>query len=152
MSEKTRLLAEAYQAAGVKCVATDNIGTARWQKCVWNAAFNPVSVLCGLNTGDILAHQEAFIRTLMQEVCAIAAAVGHPLPETLVDKSIHSTLKMPPYKTSMLVDFEAGRPLETEAILGNAVRAGQEVGAAAPHLETVYALMKLKQAAAAKGG
>lgn len=152
VSEKTRRLSEAYQSAGVKCTATDNIATARWQKCVWNAAFNPISVLSGLNTGDILAHQELFVRRVMQEVHAIAAAVGHPLPDTLIDKSIHSTLKMPPYKTSMLVDFEAGRPLETEAILGNAVRAGQKAGVAIPRLEAVYALMKLKEVAVAKGG
>lgn len=144
VSAKTQALAEAFQAAGVKCTANEDIATARWQKCVWNAAFNPVSVLTGLDTGQILASQESFIRTLMQEVCAIAAASGHPLPDSLVDKSIHSTLKMPPYKTSMLVDYEAGRPLELEAILGNAVRAGQQAGVAAPHLETVYALTALK--------
>lgn len=144
VSGKTQALAEAFQAAGVKCAANEDIATARWQKCVWNAAFNPVSVLTGLDTGQILASQESFIRTLMQEVCAIAAADGHALPDSLVDKSIHSTLKMPPYKTSMLVDHEAGRPLELEAILGNAVRAGQQAGVAAPHLATVYALMALK--------
>jgi 2-dehydropantoate 2-reductase len=144
ISNKTQALAEAFQAAGVKCAANEDIATARWQKCVWNAAFNPVSVLTGLDTGQILASQESFIRTLMQEVCAIAAADGHALPDSLVDKSIHSTLKMPPYKTSMLVDYEAGRPLELEAILGNAVRAGQKAGVAAPHLATVYALMALK--------
>jgi hypothetical protein len=30
---------------------------------------------------------------------------------------------MPPYKTSMLLDYENGHPMETEAILGNALRA-----------------------------
>lgn len=51
---------------------------------------------------------------------------------------------MPPYKTSMLLDYEQGRPLETEAILGNALRAGQRAGVDTPYLESVYALMKLK--------
>jgi 2-dehydropantoate 2-reductase len=52
---------------------------------------------------------------------------------------------MQPYKTSMLLDYENGLPLETEAILGNAVRAANRFGVACPHLETVYALMKLRE-------
>ena len=52
---------------------------------------------------------------------------------------------MPPYKTSMRLDFEAGRPMETEVILGNAVRAGQRAGVAIPTLATLYALMKLRE-------
>ncbi|TAN50666.1 MAG: 2-dehydropantoate 2-reductase [Methylococcaceae bacterium] len=146
LSDKARWLSEAFQSAGVLCNADADIATARWQKCVWNAAFNPVSVLTGLDTGRILNGQEGLIRALMQEVVAIAAAVGHPLPDTLVDKSIHGTKKMAAYKTSMLVDLEAGQPLETEVILGNAVRAGHKAGVPIPHLETVYALLKLKEA------
>ena len=45
----------------------------------------------------------------------------------------------------MLLDYENGHPMETEAILGNAVRAAQRTGVACPHLESVYALMKLKE-------
>lgn len=150
VSEKTRLLAEAYLKAGVKCAATPDIATARWQKCVWNASFNPISVLSGLDTGAILACQEAFVREVMAEVCAIAAATGHPLPDGLVEKSIQSTHKMPPYKTSMLVDHEHGHPLELEPILGNAVRAGQSAGVSIPRLESIYSLMKLKELAGEK--
>ena len=67
----------------------------------------------------------------------------------IIDQQIASTHRMPPYKTSMLLDFEAGRPMETEAILGNAVRAGQRAGVPIPHLESVYALMKLREMALA---
>jgi len=45
----------------------------------------------------------------------------------------------------MLLDYESGQPMETEAILGNALRAAQRLGVAAPHLESVYALMKLRE-------
>ncbi|HLF98060.1 MAG TPA: 2-dehydropantoate 2-reductase [Methylococcaceae bacterium] len=146
LPEKARRLAAAFEQAGISCVATEDIATARWQKCVWNAPFNPLSVLSGgLSTNDILTTQEPFVRAIMGEVCEIAAALGHPLPEDIVEKNIVSTRKMPPYKTSMLLDFEAGRPMETEAILGNAVRAGQRVGVPIPHLESVYALMKLRE-------
>jgi len=145
-SERVKALATAFELAGIDGIATENITTARWQKCVWNAAFNPLSVLSGgLDTQDILSTQEGFVRAIMQEIRAVAAANGHPLPEDIVEKNVASTYKMPPYKTSMLVDFEAGQPMETEAILGNAVRAGRRRGIAIPHLESVYALMKLRE-------
>ncbi|WP_133717236.1 ketopantoate reductase family protein [Methylocaldum gracile] len=146
LSKKTLALCRVFEQSGITCVASEDIVAARWQKCVWNAPFSPLSVLsAGLSTNDILSTQESFVRAIMEEVCLIAKATGHPLPEDTVDKNIESTYKMPPYKTSMLLDFEAGRPMETEAILGNAVRAGWNAGVPIPHLESVYALMKLRE-------
>jgi 2-dehydropantoate 2-reductase len=83
------------------------------------------------------------LREVMEEVCMVAKALGHELPTDAVEKNIEATLAMDPYKTSMLLDFEAGRPLEVEAIAGNAVRAAQRAGVAVPHLESLYALLKL---------
>jgi 2-dehydropantoate 2-reductase len=146
ISRKTAQLCELFNQSGIECGAIDNIVTGRWQKCVWNAPFNPLSVLSGgLLTLDILQTQELFVRNIMQEVCDIAAALGHRLPDDIINANIENTYAMPPYKTSMLLDYESGQPMETEAILGNAVRAAQRMGIAAPHLESVYALMKLRE-------
>ncbi|MDD5410250.1 MAG: 2-dehydropantoate 2-reductase [Methylobacter sp.] len=146
VSSKTIQLCELFNQSGIDCKPSEDIVTGRWQKCVWNAPFNPLSVLSGgLLTLDILKNQESFVRSIMQEVCSIAAASGHPLPDDIVTINIESTYAMPPYKTSMLLDYENGQPMETEAILGNTVRAAQRLGIAAPHLESVYALMKLRE-------
>jgi 2-dehydropantoate 2-reductase len=146
LSEKTSALAASFERAGIGCNITENIGTARWQKCLWNAAFSPLSVLSGgRSTSDILSTQETLIRAIMAEVSAIASALGHTQPDGIIDQQIDGTHNMPPYKTSMLLDFEAGRPMETEAILGNTVRAGHRAGVAIPHLDTLYALMKLRE-------
>jgi len=146
ISRKTAQLCELFNQAGIDCGASEDIVTGRWQKCVWNAPFNPLSVLSGgLQTLDILQTQEPLVRNIMQEVCNIAEASGHPLPADIVDANIENTYAMPPYKTSMLLDYENGQPMETEAILGNALRAAKRLGVAAPHLESVYALMKLRE-------
>ena len=148
LTQTTRDLSAAFERAGIRCEITEDIVTARWRKCVWNAAFNPLSVLSGgLSTADMLNSQEALIRGLMAEVCELAGALGHPLPAETVDQQIASTRAMPPYKTSMLLDFEAGRPMETEAILGNAVMAARRVGFAVPRLEMIYGLMRLRELA-----
>lgn len=146
VSKAAAALSAAFRDSGIQCIASEDIVSARWQKCIWNAPFNPLSVLSGgLGTADILATQEPLVRTLMQEIREIAVASGHTMPDDIVQRNIESTYRMPPYKTSMLLDCLAGRPMETEAILGNAVRAGRRVRVAVPHLECVYALMKLRE-------
>jgi 2-dehydropantoate 2-reductase len=139
-------LAAMFEASKVGCKLTEDVVTARWQKAVWNAPFNPVSIMGGvLDTAQMLAtpESEGFIRKAMQEVCAAAAANGHPLPPHLIDAMITATRAMPAYKTSMALDYENGRPMEIESILGAAVRAGKRAGVAMPALETVYAIAKM---------
>ena len=151
ISAETERLCALFNQAGIECHAVADAVTARWQKCVWNAPFNPLSVLsAGLLTKDILETQEPLVRAIMQEICAIARACGHPLPEDIIEQNMSNTHKMPPYKTSMLLDYEQGHAMETEAILGNAVRAGRREGVNCPHLETIYALMKLRELQLAK--
>jgi len=143
-SPTAQKLAHIFRHASVPCDVTEDVVTARWQKLVWNAPFNPMSVLCGgASTQDLLANEETtrLVRAVMEEVCAVAAADGHPLPADVVERMIADTRKMTPYKTSMLLDFEAGRPMEVEAILGNAVRIARRRGVAVPHMETFYALL-----------
>jgi 2-dehydropantoate 2-reductase len=148
-------LAALFAAGGVPCKLTDNVVGARWQKAVWNAPFNPLSILGGvLDTGAMLRTEEdrAFVRTAMQEVCAVASAAGYPQSPKLPDAMIANTLAMPAYKTSMALDYENGRPLEIEAILGNVVRAGQKVGVATPTLAALYAIAKIVDAARPPAG
>jgi 2-dehydropantoate 2-reductase len=143
-------LAALFESSGISCKLTDDVVTARWQKAVWNATFNPISIMGGvLDTSMMLRTDEdvAFIRKVMLEVCAVAAATGHPLPPQLSDQMIAATRAMPAYKTSMALDFENTRPMEIEAILGNTVRAGRKAGVAIPALESIYAIARMIEAA-----
>lgn len=152
LSRHSLRLAELLEAGGIKADTSDNVVGARWKKCVWNAAFNPISVLGGvLDTGHILEAEggTAFVRRVMEEICAVAAAVGQPQPQQLIDQYLAGTAKAPAYKTSMALDFENGRPMETEVILGNAVRAARREGVTVPALEALYALMKMVERKAA---
>ncbi|HJV82836.1 2-dehydropantoate 2-reductase [Noviherbaspirillum sp.] len=148
LSDRARQLGKLLERGGIACTLTEDVITARWKKCVWNAVFNPISVLGGvLDTGHILHAEggEAFVRRAMEEVAAVAAATGHPLSDSLIGKLLDGTRDAPLYKTSMALDFENGRPMEVEAILGNAVRAGRRENVDIPVLESLYALMKMVQ-------
>jgi len=146
-SDKTQHLIDLFNKSGIEANTSDNIVTSRWLKCLWNAAFNPLSVLSsGLSTQKILTTQEPLIRTIMQEVCNIAESCGHSLPEDSIDINIRNTHAMPPYKTSMLLDYQKRQTMETEAILGNTIRIAKNKGISCPTLDTLYALLKLKEA------
>lgn len=143
VTQRAGQFAALLQASGVNCKLTEKVVGARWQKAVWNASFNIISIMGGvLDTGMMLKTPEdhAFVRRVMQEICDVAAAEGHPMKPHLVDQMITGTQGMPPYKTSMAVDYENRRPMEIEAILGNVVRAGRRHGVAMPSLETLYSL------------
>ncbi|MEO5349048.1 MAG: 2-dehydropantoate 2-reductase [Magnetococcus sp. YQC-3] len=144
-SPRATQLAQLFEKAGTACPVTENIGLERWKKLVWNAAFNPVSVLGQATTQEMLAHPPTarLIQQIMEEVCSVAKAAGYVLPDGIVQKNLQATQRMKPYKTSMLLDYLAGRPMEIEAILGNAIRAAQRHRMTVPHLESVHALLSL---------
>lgn len=142
-----RTLATLFEASGVPCAVCDNIISERWKKLVWNAAFNPISVLGHqATTRDMMNTPKVrtLIENVMREVCRLANAEGYPLDEeAIVAKNMSETDRMESYKTSMLLDFETGRSLEVEAILGTATHLAHKHRIPIPHLETLYALLKL---------
>ena len=143
-------IAALFKASGVECKLTDDPASARWQKAVWNTTFNPLSILGGvLDTAQMLRTERdrMFVRDVMQEVCDVAAAAGHPQSPKLIDSLIGNTHAAPGYKTSMALDYENRRPMEIEAILGNVVRAGRKLHVAVPKLETIYAVAQMVAAA-----
>jgi 2-dehydropantoate 2-reductase len=46
------------------------------------------------------------------------------------------------YKPSTLLDFEAGKPLETEAIRGEPLQRGIATGAEMPRLQLLYSTLR----------
>jgi 2-dehydropantoate 2-reductase len=133
-----------WQKSGVEIIVSDKILLERWKKLVWNGAFNPLSVILGgKNTVEILNNDLAInlAKNIMQEICELARADDCELPNDVIEKNIVATQKMKPYKTSMLLDFEAGRQMEVEAILGNAVKFAQSKSMLIPYLSTIYAIL-----------
>lgn len=148
VSEKTELLRNLFSKAGINCEASEDIELVRWTKLVWNTPFNSISVLGRADTRQIITNPvtSELVRKIMEEVCATAEANGHKLPDSVIDDNIEYTKTYPPYKTSMLIDYENNRPLEIEAIVGNVIKAAQSKNIPVPHLESIYALLKLAQA------
>ncbi|RHX79025.1 2-dehydropantoate 2-reductase [Leptospira yasudae] len=146
-SSTSHAIVELFSKVGVPANATETIRQARWKKLMWNAPFNPISVLSGgKNTSEILAQPfgRKLVIEIMKEVQKLSEADGATVPMEQISTFIQMTEAMKPYKTSMLLDFEAGRPMELDAILGNAIRIGEKYGLEIPHIHTLYSLLKLK--------
>ncbi len=145
-SDKVELLLELFLKSGVSASCSESVIAARWIKLLWNAPFNPLSVICGgADTRELLNQPEIkkLCRDIMTEVLLIAKADGYSIDESLITKNIEDTEKMTPYKTSMLLDYENKRPMEVEAILGNALAKAKKYGINAAHIETLYALLTI---------
>jgi 2-dehydropantoate 2-reductase len=145
-ADRTRALAALFQSAGVNARAVDNLAEARWRKLVWNIPFNGLAIAGGGITTDKILSDSALAREariLMEEVAAAAAALGCEIPEAFIQQQIDVTLPMGPYKPSSLVDFLAGREVEIEPIWGEPLRRAQAAGVSVPHLEALYAKLKM---------
>ncbi|MEO1132034.1 MAG: putative 2-dehydropantoate 2-reductase [Cyanobacteria bacterium J06639_1] len=137
-------LAADFKLANIPYQFSRNLLMARWQKLVWNVPFNSLSVILDALTSEMMtcAATRSLSETLMHEVVAAAAAYDVRIPEDFVQKMLDNTAEMKPYKTSMKLDFDAGRPLEVEAIVGNPVRAAREAGVQVPQMEMLYSQLQ----------
>jgi 2-dehydropantoate 2-reductase len=143
-SERTKKIAEALIAAGFRCPVTTRFRHEIWVKLLGNVAFNPLSALTGATLEELVRHPDVseVVRALMAETEAVAARLDIKLPIS-IDQRMAGAEKVGPHKTSMLQDFEAGRPMELEAIVGAVVELGDRLGVAMPATRTVYACAKL---------
>lgn len=116
----------------------------RWEKVVWNAAWNSITTLTLLDTQSWLKSEggQTLTRQLMTEVIDVARKCDVPLSYNLIDELINKILKMPGIHSSMHADRVAGRQMEVEIILGTPVRKAKEFGMATPVLRAVYTLLQ----------
>lgn len=143
--EQAEQIAAVFRAGGIKTDTCECIQRARWQKLCWNIPYNTLSITAGGVTTDAIMADPGLrqlVDRLMEEVMAGAAADGAPLPEALPQQMVNNTLKMKPYKTSMLLDYEAKRELELEYILAEPIRRAETNGVAVPYMKGQYWLAR----------
>jgi 2-dehydropantoate 2-reductase len=145
-TERAQRLAETFRRAGILGSLTMELSTIRWEKLLWNAAFNSVTTLTRCDVGQVVDDPGGveLLHELMREIAAVARAEGIDLGESHVDAQIkRSQANLRTVRPSTLQDSERGKPLEYEALCGAVVRAGRRHRIATPYMDTVYALMKL---------
>ncbi|PTX99661.1 2-dehydropantoate 2-reductase [Verrucomicrobia bacterium LW23] len=142
---RTHTFAQAATAAGLHIVVVNSLREARWRKQVWNVPFNGLSIVAGsVDVHQILLDPglRSLAATLMEEVRMVAAGLGYRIDTSFQEEMLEKTRVMGPYRPSSLIDFDAGRPVEVEAIWGEPCRIGRNMGVPVPRLEMLYYLLK----------
>ena len=144
-SDRVAALAEAMRAGGLKAPVRKKIRDDIWFKLLGNATFNPISVLTGATLEQMGSHAgvRAVIKTLMSEAEQVALRLGVQFPMSL-DKRIEGAVAVGAHRTSMLQDYERGRPLELDALVASVAEIGRLVDVPTPTLDAVLALVKLR--------
>jgi 2-dehydropantoate 2-reductase len=130
--------------AGLKSRVLKDIRSEIWLKAWGNLSFNPISALTHATLADICQFPETrhLAARMMAEAETIAKKLGVTFRVT-IEKRIAGAESVGAHKTSMLQDVEAGRSLETEALIGSILEMAKLTETPAPAIESVYALVKL---------
>jgi 2-dehydropantoate 2-reductase len=139
-SERARKIADVLIQAGFRCPITTRFRHEIWVKLLGNIAFNPISALTGGTLEELVRHPETsrVVRGLMAETEAVAARLGIELPIS-IEQRMAGAEKVGAHKTSMLQDYEAGRPMELEAVVGAVLELGERLDVPMPATRAVYA-------------
>jgi 2-dehydropantoate 2-reductase len=140
-------LVEACRKAGMNTFATADVRLDIWAKLWGNMSTNPISALTRATTLRVLDDPETrrLIVEMMGEMAAVGHDIGLDLGMTPADRMV-VTRRLGDFKTSMLHDVEAGRPLELDGLLGVLVEMADRLERPVPFLRAVHGLARVLSA------
>jgi 2-dehydropantoate 2-reductase len=130
--------------AGFDVAVTPNVRYDIWYKLWGNMTMNPVSAITGATLDSLLADPlvRDFCSEVMREAAAIGDRLGSAITETPEDRH-EVTARIGAFKSSMLQDVEAGRPLELDAVVGVVREIGCRLGIPTPNTNALLGLARL---------
>jgi 2-dehydropantoate 2-reductase len=137
--------------AGLAAEATPDIRREVWAKLLGNVTFNPLSVAAGATMGRMGSHEplQRILRRIIEEAIAVAHGLGIACAVD-IEERLRVEPVMAEFKTSMLQDYEAGRPLELAAIVEAVIELGRLADVPTPTIETIAALAAERAAGRAR--
>jgi 2-dehydropantoate 2-reductase len=143
-SPRAQALHALLQAAGFDATLSPQIQKDIWYKLWGNMTMNPISAITGATTDKILgdADLRGFVSHVMLEAKAIGERLGIPIAQKPEDR--HAvTLKLGAFKTSMLQDVEAGKPVELDALVRSVQELGRITGVETPFTNALLGLARV---------
>lgn len=148
--DQATTVANLFANAGFEAPVTPDIRAALWAKLVGNAAVNPLSVITGATIKHIAEHPDlsAILTSAMAEIDTVGSSI-EIVPMMTQSERLKLAASVGHHKTSMLQDFEAGRPLELSPLLGAVREIAQWKGISTPALDIFHHLIAAKLSAPA---
>jgi 2-dehydropantoate 2-reductase len=143
-SSRVRAVSECFTQAGFQAPVLDNIRAEIWLKLWGNLTFNPISALTRATLVDICQYSPTrkLAAAMMTEAQSVAERLGITF-RVPIERRIAGAERVGKHKTSMLHDVEAGRGMETDALVGSVLELARMTATQVPVIEAVYALTKL---------
>ena len=144
-TERAKALAALLERAGFEAPLSEQIQRDTWYKLWGNMTVNPVSALTGATTDLILDDPlvRDFISRVMLEAKEIGTRIGIPIDQQPEDR--HAvTRKLGAFKTSMLQDVEAGKPVELDALVTVVQELGVLTAVPTPFTDALLGLSRLQ--------
>lgn len=133
-----------------RCILVPDIAAARWRKLLYNSTFNVICTLLRISVGELLSSpygRDRLLEPAMREISLVGTAAGYGdvVDEAAIQETLNGTSESSLFRPSMLVDLEAGRPLELSAILGAPLSVARELNVQTPLLSRLYDLLSVIQ-------
>ncbi len=139
-----------FATAGFETPVAPDVRSALWAKLVGNATVNPLSVITGATIQNMAEHPNLSmtLTSAMAEIDDVGSSIGIAPMMSQPDR-LKLAASVGHHKTSMLQDFEAGRPLELAPLLGAVREIAKWKGVSTPVLDTFHHLIAAKLSAPA---
>ena len=143
-SARLLAFAELMREAAFEVDVSPRIQSDIWYKLWGNMTMNPISAFTGATCDrildDPLVHR--FCLDVMAEAATVGAAIGCPIAQS-GEARMAVTRQLGAFRTSMLQDVDAGRPVELDALLSTVREIGAQVSVPTPRLDTLLGLARL---------
>jgi 2-dehydropantoate 2-reductase len=145
LTPRVRAIDEAFAAADIQSFPVGDGRVPVWEKFVFLAALAGFTGAARLPIGPV--WRDPFTRVQFMAACreieAVARAAGVPIAADVVERigpyidAIPATMR-----SSLLIDLQAGKRIEVEALQGSVVRRAAALGVPVPIMATLYAVLK----------
>ena len=143
-SERVQTLAALLRGAGFDTTVSADVRRDLWYKLWGNMTMNPITAITGATVDRVLDDPltRHFCSAAMAEAAAVGAKIGCAIEQSPEDRH-RITRKLGAFKTSMLQDVEAGRPIELDALVSVVREIAQRVNVATPFIDALLGLARL---------
>ncbi len=143
-SARVDQISAALRDAGFTTESSTDIRHAIWYKLWGNMTMNPVSALTGAESHHIIDDPLVlrFMLGTMEEARSIGAQIGCAITES-GEERMAIARQLGAFKTSMLQDSLAGRPLEIDALVSAVHEIGSRLNIAMPNIGALLGLTRL---------
>jgi 2-dehydropantoate 2-reductase len=148
-TDRVEAIHEAFAAADIQSYPSGDGRVPIWEKFVFLAALAGFTGAARLPIGPVWADPVTRAQFLAgcREIEAVARAAGVPVAADVVDRIVPYIDAIPgTMRSSLLIDLQAGKRIEVEALQGSVVRRAAALGVPVPIMTTLYSVLKLHAA------